>query len=375
MDNKLPVTTTASSLGVDHDLGNTCSKNAYAWAKKTFANRHNLAGEPVLKTDGGFANLLQFNGQKIGITSDGIGTKVELAERTGIYHTLGFDLVAMVADDLAAAGLVPTNLSNILDVDRLNYNIVDALMQGLHDAANFCQIAVTGGEIAELGNRIGGWGNNMHFNWCSTAIGILHPALLAPLDGSEITSGQAVITLYSPGFRSNGFSAARRILAQNYGSDDWHQAQFLPEQKTWGEVLLTPCTIYTPLVTQLLNDGVALSGVAHITGGGIAENLARLLRLNQLGATLPTLFNPHQAMQQLVQWSKMPPAEAYRTWNMANGLLLISPTNQVNSILQQAQNMGYKAQLAGEVLPNTTQITMATPYGQLTHDYAKVIGK
>ena len=107
---------------------------------------------------------MDFNGVKIGMTSDGIGTKIELAERTGIYNTIGFDLVAMVADDLAANGIETVNLSNILDVDFLDADIVDQLMEGLYKAAKFANITVTGGEIAELGSRIGGYGDRMHFN-------------------------------------------------------------------------------------------------------------------------------------------------------------------------------------------------------------------
>ena len=164
--------------GLDIDLGNLCSKDAFGWAKKTFANRNNKAGAAALKVDGVFSNMLQFGNQRIGIASDGIGTKIELAERTGIYHTLGFDLVAMVADDLATAGFEPTNISNIIDVNRLDRNAINALMQGLNEACNYCNMSISGGEIAELGDRIGGFGAGMHFNWCSTAIGIL-PAQLS----------------------------------------------------------------------------------------------------------------------------------------------------------------------------------------------------
>ncbi|MEJ7660717.1 MAG: AIR synthase related protein [Hymenobacter sp.] len=103
--------------GYSIDLGNAASRNAYDWAKKTFANRAGLPGEPAQDLDGGFSNEIRFGQERLGISSDGIGTKIEVAERLNKYDTLGYDLVAMTADDLIAAGFVPTNLSNIIDVN------------------------------------------------------------------------------------------------------------------------------------------------------------------------------------------------------------------------------------------------------------------
>lgn len=345
--------------GYDIDLGNQCSKNAYAWAKKTFANRQGKAGAVQMKVDGAFSNMLDFGGTKIGITSDGIGTKIELAERTGIYHTLGYDLIAMTADDLIASGFVPTNLSNIIDADQLDYDIIDALMRGLHDAANTAQIAITGGEIAELGQRIGGYGSRMHFNWCSTAIGILHPALQNPIDGSGIQAGDIVISLSSPGLRSNGFSAARRILQQHFG-DEWHNAPY-DKHQTWGEVLLTPSVIYAPLIAQLLDQGIAIGGIAHITGGGIADNFRRVLKAKQLGAELDNLFAPHPFMTQLQQYGNINAEKAYLWWNMGNGMLLtVSPDHADRALQSIAQHLnGYQAQAAGRIT-NQERISIKT---------------
>ena len=248
--------------GLDLNRQDRASAVAYGWAQRTFANREGRSGFPVLGTSGFFANLMDFAGTVIAMTSDGIGTKVELAERTGVYHTLGFDLTAMVVDDLVAVGCEPVNLTNILDVDTVDPSLVDELMQGLHEAAAAARVAVVGGEIAELGDRIGGWGEGMHFNWCATAIGVL-PAGRQPLDGRLVAAGDAVVALRSDGFRSNGFSLVRRVMADEFGAD-WHREPFGDD--TWGRVLLTPSRIYTPLVVDLLTEGVALSGVVHVTG-------------------------------------------------------------------------------------------------------------
>ena len=333
--------------GLDIDLGNLCSKDAFGWAKKTFPNRKNQAGATGLKVDGVFSNMLTFGNQRIGIASDGIGTKIELAERTGIYHTLGFDLVAMVADDLATAGFEPTNISNIIDVNRLDRDAINALMKGLSEACDYCGMSISGGEIAELGNRIGGYGDGMHFNWCSTAIGILPDELDAPFDGSAVKAGDVVISLRGDGFRSNGFSLIRRIMQSSFG-DNWHNEPYDGNQ-SWGEVLLTPSLIFTPLISKIVKSGVTLSGIAHITGGGIIDNFQRVLKANGLGAELNNLFEPLEVMKKLMALGNVPAEDAYLYWNMGNGMLLVTDESQVEQVLATAASLNYDAQVAGVI--------------------------
>jgi len=328
--------------------GHDCSKLAYGWAKKTFPFREGREGMPVLGVDGGFSNIMKFGDELIGMTSDGIGTKVEIAERTENYRTLGFDLVAMVVDDLIANGLEPVNLSNILDVDQLDSNIVDELMHGLYDAAKVAGVAVTGGEIAELGARISGWGPKMHFNWCSTAIGVV-PKNSKIIDGSLISEGDAVITLESPGFRSNGYSLIRKILQKNFG-DSWHLSlvkEGVNAGKKWGEVLLCPCRIYTPILMNLIREKISLHGIAHITGGGIQDNLGRILKNKNLGANLEKILPPMDYMVELQKLGDIDDKTAYHQWNMGNGMMLILPQNEVSKTLTLIKSFDCQAIQAG----------------------------
>lgn len=334
------------SSGIDIDLGNYCSKIAYSWAKKTFKNRQNGFGNPLISVDGTFSNLVNYRGVKVGITSDGIGTKIELAERTGIYDTLGFDLVAMVADDLAANGIEAVNISNILDVDFLDSDIVDQLMKGLHNAADYAKVVITGGEIAELGGRISGYGERMHFNWCATAVGIL-PENREFIDGRKVKQGDIIVSLKSRGFRSNGFSLIRKIMKDNFGIK-WH-SKLYGKEKTWGEVLLTPSLIYSPLVSEILNN-YNIKGIAHITGGGIIGNLSRILEVNRVGAYLDSLFEPLEFMREVQRIGNISEKAAYRIWNMGNGMLIIAEESESDGILKLAHNQGYKAQIAGKVI-------------------------
>lgn len=330
--------------GIDIDLGNQCSRTAYSWAKKSFNHRPAGSGNPLITVDGVFSNVMDYLGVKVGISSDGIGTKIELAERTGIYNTLGFDLVAMTADDLAANGIEAVNLSNILDVDHLDHAIVDSLMQGLYEAVKIARITVTGGEIAELGNRIGGYGERMHFNWCSTATGLV-PEGHELIDGSGIKPGQIVISLASRGFRSNGFSLIRHVLEDVFGPK-WHEKKY-DAGKTWGEALLTPSRIYSPLVAGLIRSGIPLYGIAHITGGGIAENFERVLKTTRCGADILSPFRSHDIMNSVQKMGNVPERMAYRLWNMGNGMLLVTDEKFLPDIEKLSEKFDYPVRKAG----------------------------
>jgi phosphoribosylformylglycinamidine cyclo-ligase len=352
--------------GVDIELGNQSSEIAYGYAIKTFPNRQGRQGSIGSKTNGGFSNLLHFGNQRIGIGSDGIGTKAEIAERTGIYHTLGFDLVAMVADDLVAVGFEPTNLSNVIDVDFLNPTIIEALMQGLHKACNIAGITITGGEIAELGNRVGGYGDDMHFNWSATAIGVLPDILKESIDGSAIKPGQKVFTLRTRGFRSNGFSSVRRILHEKFG-DLWHNETY-DEYHTWGEIVLNPSLIYSPIIIELIQSGIELTGIAHITGGGIFDNFRRVLKVNNVGAKLDNLYEPLPFMKKVQEIGNVSNEDAYLWWNMGNGMLFIADEKYEKDILERAKQMLYECRVAG-VITRENAIEINFPTFQLNKNY------
>ncbi len=352
--------------GVNINLGNQSSETAYSYAIDTFSNRNGKKGAVASKTNGGFSNLLIFGNERIGIGSDGTGTKAELAERTGIYDTLGFDLVAMVADDLAAAGFEPTNLSNVIDVDFLDKDIIEQMMKGLRDACNFANVTITGGEIAELGNRIGGYGNGMHFNWSSTAIGVLPDNLKTDIDGSQIKSGDIIISLKSRGFRSNGFSAIRRILQENLGNK-WHTISY-DDTTTWGKKMLMPSLIYAPVINKIISKNLIPKGIAHITGGGIFDNLRRVLKMTNTGAILDNLFNPLPEMLRIQELGKISNENAYLWWNMGNGMLLVINRDDADEIVKEIRQENYECQIAGKITDNN-RISVVFPTLKLTKKY------
>jgi len=253
----------------------------------------------------------------------------------------------MVADDLAAMGFEPTNLSNVIDVDFLDKDIINELMKGLRDACNFAGITITGGEIAELGDRIGGYGKRMHFNWSSTAVGVLPDNLNDGIDGHTVKEGDIIISLKSRGFRSNGFSSIRRILKESFG-DNWHSEEY-DEKNTWGEKMLTPSLIYSPAVNDIIISGIDLKSVVHITGGGIFDNLRRVLKINNLGAEFNNLFEPLPEMLKIQDIGNVSNEDAYLWWNMGNGMLLITEDKNKEKILEILDKKGYEAKVAGKV--------------------------
>lgn len=339
-----------------HGQSRLCSALAFKHAKSTFQTRAMGSGQPLANLDRAFANIVTLRDKSIGITSDGIGTKIEIAERLQRYDTLGYDLVAMVADDLVTMGIDPTNISNILDVDRLCSVTIDQLMGGLARAATTAGLIVTGGEIAELGPRIQGYGDGMHFNWCATAIGILEENL-PPITGEYMRPGDLIIALREQGFRSNGFTLARSILEKHFG-DQWHHRESHILKQTYGEGLLKPSRIYTPLIRSILKSRIPLRGLAHITGAGIPGNLGRILKACQLGAHLTELYTPSLLMSELMQLGQISPEQAYQQWNMGNGMLVIASQDEVSMILTLAEQLGYEARVAGTVTPGPVRVNI-----------------
>lgn len=329
----------------DQSKNDIASHIAFDYAQKTFANRNNGIGTPIANLTESFSNLMNYGDVKIALTSDGIGTKVEVAERMNIYDTLGFDLIAMIADDLVSNGFEPINLTNILDVNVIDEQIIDNLMKGLNKAANFANMIITGGEIAELGNRISGFGNHMHFNWCATGVGIL-PKNCKCISGESILTNQKIIALKSHGLRSNGFSLGRMILESKFGNL-WHLEK--DNYITWGNWMLTPSLIYAPIIIKLLKAGCTITGIAHITGGGIPSKFGRILKVAKKGAILDNLFEPDYFMLLLKKTGNISWEICFKEWNMGNGMLLIVPNSEAESTVNYINLNGYESKIAGHI--------------------------
>jgi len=333
---------TYKESGVDIDLGDKCSAIAYAAAKATFPGRKGMIGEPVIE-EGGFTGAMDMGDYLLVQNDDGIGTKMEVAELMGKYDTIGYDLVAMVADDASCVGAETISVSNTIDANKVDEKKITAMMEGLKKAATEHKIIVPGGEIAELGDVLNG------YIWNATAVGVVEKNRI--ITGKNIKPGDKVIGLGCNGFRANGLSLVRYVLRQKFG-ENWAHEKY-DETRTWGEVALIPSVIYTSLIMDLHGrfkekPKAEIKGIAHITGGGIAGNFGRVLKKTGLGANLDNLPTPHEQMLKLIEIGGIPKEDAYRTWNMGVGMILVS--NDVEVITEACARHNVRMQVIGEIV-------------------------
>jgi phosphoribosylformylglycinamidine cyclo-ligase len=278
---------------------------------------------------------------------DGVGTKVEIAERVGKHDTIAFDLFAMVCDDASIRGAEPVAVGSVLDFNRVSLEVVRDLARGMVEAAAAGRVAVVNGEIAELGTRVRGFGGTCCYNWAAAALWVGVRGRL--ITGQAVRPGDAIIGLREEGFRSNGISLARRVLGDAHG-DRWHESPF--GDSTLGHAVLRPSRIYTPLIVSLTGgyDGeplASVSGMVHVTGGGIPGKLRRLLEPLGHGGEVDDPFEPGDVIKHCQEAGKVADREAYRAWNMGQGLLIV--TNQADVGLQQARGTGFEAKTIGRV--------------------------
>ncbi len=332
---------TYEEAGVNIDLGDKCSAIAYSAAKKTFAGRKGMIGEP-LTDEGGFSGALDMGDYYLVQNDDGVGTKIAVAEAIGKYDTMAYDLIAMVADDAICMGAETISITNTLDVNKIDEEKVSGLMGGLEKAALEHKIVVPGGEIAELGDALNG------YVWNATAVGIVEKNKM--ITGENISAGDKIIGLRSAGFRSNGFSLVRYILKEKFG-DDWCHEKY-DDTMNWGEAVLTPSVIYSSAVLEMHGrykepSKVDLKGVVHVTGGGLQANTDRILKKTGLKANFTDLPEPHEPMKKLMELGNVSEDEARKTWNMGVGMILISP--DVEDILGICKKHGIEASVIGEI--------------------------
>lgn len=333
--------TTYKESGVDRDLGDLCSEIAYREAKKTFPGRRGLIGEP-LKMDGGFTGALDMGRFLLVQNEDGVGTKIEVAERMNDYSTLGYDLTAMVADDAVCAGAEVISISDTIDAGSLDKKTVEELMKGLSKACREQKIVIPGGEIAELEGHVKG------YTWNATAVGVIEKYKF--ITGERIKPGDAIIGLASLNFRSNGFTLLRAILKKTYGAN-WHNAKF--KGKKWGAVALAPSVIYHAGILSLIGrfgekQKTRIKGIAHITGGGLPGNAPRMFGKEKLGIVLDSLPPVPPAMLELQRLGSVADREAYKTWNMGVGMVLVA--EDAKKALRLLRKAGLKASIVGKVI-------------------------
>ncbi|MGY4884807.1 MAG: phosphoribosylformylglycinamidine cyclo-ligase [Nanobdellota archaeon] len=352
--------TTYADSGVNIDLGDDVSKILYNAAKQTWDNRKGKLGEVITPFDD-FTGIRAIDvsnlpsGTLMNLGFDGIGTKVKVAQMLDNHRTMAYDLIAMVCDDAVVRGAEPVLVGSILDVNSLVdknkkplLEKVNQLAEGYIKAGKEANVAIINGETAELGDCVGGFGP-FNYNWGAGVVWFAKKDRL--FTGREINPGDYLVGLKEEGFRSNGLSLVRKVMENTYG-EDWHKIPWKEGALTLADMVLIPSKIYTRAVVDMFGGfdrepKTEIHGVAHITGGGIPGKLGRVLKPSGLGAVIDNPFDPSEFMEYTQALGNVPDIEAYRTWNMRHGMIIITPKPE--EVMKIASDYNIESQTIGMI--------------------------
>ncbi|HLH21577.1 MAG TPA: phosphoribosylformylglycinamidine cyclo-ligase [Chloroflexota bacterium] len=326
---------TYAAAGVDTAAASGALAGLLRWVNATTALR---PGE-VRLPNGYFANVVAVGANLgIAISTDGVGTKLLVAQQLGQYDTIGIDCVAMNVNDVLCVGAEPVALVDYVAVERADPALLEALGRGLHEGARQARVTIPGGELAQVPELLHPAGGKS-FDLVGTAIGTV------PLDrvlvGQDVMDGDAVVGLASSGIHSNGLTLARRVLV---GDDPRRLAAHVPELgRTLGDELLGPTRIYVQPVLAMLAAGLPIKALAHITGDGLF-NLTRVAA--PVSFHLARLPEPPPIFRLIAARGRVAPAEMYRTFNMGVGFCVVVAPEGVPGVLNLAAEHG---QLAWEL--------------------------
>ncbi|GAA2398085.1 phosphoribosylformylglycinamidine cyclo-ligase [Actinomadura vinacea] len=287
--------------------------------------------------------LLRYRRPLLATSTDGVGTKVDLARRLGIYDTVGHDLVGMVIDDLAVCGAEPLFMTDYIACGKVVPERIADLVGGIADACALAGCALVGGETAEHPGLLG----PDEFDIAGAGTGVVEAdALLGP---DRVRAGDAVLAMASSGIHSNGYSLVRHIIA---GTDLTLETRPDELSRPLGEELLTPTRIYSQDCLALARSG-GVRAFAHITGGGLAANLARSLPgsvdalLSRSSWTVPPIFEVLRSYGNVAQ------ADMDKTFNMGVGMAAIVSADTADAALRLLDERGVPAWRLGEIVPGT----------------------
>lgn len=322
------------SAGVDKEEGYKTVSKIQDYAKKTHNSRV-LAG---LGSFGAFYDLSGYKNPVLISGTDGVGTKLKIAFALNKYDTVGIDAVAMCVNDILCHGAKPQFFLDYLACGKLDSDVAADIVKGISQGCLQADCALIGGETAEMPDfyQLG------EYDIAGFAVGVVEKENI--IDGSKVAEGDVLIGLASSGFHSNGYSLLRKIFT------DFKQPT--EDGRSVGEILLTPTKIYVKPVLKIL-EKYPVSGLAHITGGGIIENLPRAFS-SDLAAEIDKSALPQlPLMKQILE--KVPEDECLGTFNMGVGFILIVKAEHSKEIINDLNNLHEKAFLLGKIVKKTKE--------------------
>lgn len=292
----------------------------------------------IQKSIGGFYGKVGFGKNYLVSSTDGVGTKIKLATQYGKYDTIGQDLVAMNVNDIVTCGAKPIFFLDYIGTNQIDIDKNMTIIKNIKDSCSYCGCELLGGETAEMP---GVYTEDESVELVGFVLGIVSKDKY--IDNSKIKKGDIILGIPSSGVHSNGFTLVRDILEKN--NIDLKDTPYWSEGKTYGEVLLEPTILYSPLILDM-TEKFKIKGVAHITGGGILENTSRII---PEGLKFRIDYNSWKKPQ-LFDWLKfigsVPDEEMYKVFNMGIGMTVIVDKEEVDKIQKEHNNI----KVIGEVV-------------------------
>ena len=345
---------TYKATGVDTGKEELGMEKVAEWVHQTFAY---CPSAPVKLPIGYFANVLQIAPDiGIAISTDGVGTKILIAEQLERFDTIGIDCVAMNVNDVLCVGARPISMVDYIAVQRLTPEFLEEVGIGLREGAYQAGVSIPAGEIAQVPEMVRGVKEGAGFDLVGTCIGVVHPERINV--GQDVKPGDVVIGLPSSGVHSNGLTLARKSLLDLGGMT---LDQFVPElNRTLGEELLAPTRIYVKQVLYLMDNGIDIKALVHITSDGFM-NLARVDA--RVGFTLDAVPEPPPIFKLIQNKGRIPAEEMYTVFNMGIGFCLVVSSDDVDRTITLLQKIGEKPCVIGRATDDKRKAVVLTKQG------------
>jgi phosphoribosylformylglycinamidine cyclo-ligase len=335
---------TYKDAGVDIDAGNALVERIKPAVRATHR-------PGVLSGIGGFGGLFEipagYSRPVLVAGTDGVGTKLKLAIETGRHDTVGIDLVAMCVNDVIVQGAEPLFFLDYYATGHLDVEVATSVIEGIAAGCRQAGAALLGGETAELP----GFYEGGEYDLAGFCVGVVEYDRI--IDGARVAPGDAIVGIASSGLHSNGYSLARKVLQRSGAGPD-----ALLEGRSLVEQLLAPTRIYVKPLLALL-DEVEVHAMAHITGGGLPENLPRVLPDNATAVIDTSSWRRPAVFDWLQAEGGIADAELYRTFNCGLGMAVVLPAGQAQRAIALLQAQGEHAWLAGQVEAGERKVVLA----------------
>jgi phosphoribosylformylglycinamidine cyclo-ligase len=333
---------TYAAAGVDVEAGDRAVALMKVWVTKT-------QGPEILGGIGGFAGLYDagrlaaYQHPVLATSTDGVGTKVAIAQQLDIHDTIGFDLVGMVVDDIVVCGAEPLFMTDYIACGRVVPERIAAIVKGIAEACVVAGCALVGGETAEHPGLL----EPDEYDVAGAATGVVErDRILGP---QRVRSTDVVIAMAASGLHSNGYSLVRKVIE----TAGWRLDREVPELgRTLGEELLTPTKVYAADILDLIDSGVELHALSHVTGGGLAANLARVLPAGLMAEIDRSTWTPAPIFGLVGAVGQVPRADLERTLNMGVGMVAVVPAASADDVIRRLAERDLPAWVAGQVRPD-----------------------